>query len=264
MANPVALITGASSGIGREFSRILARDGYDCVIVARDLPALNDLKKELETNGRVKVTPIAIDLADAASPLRILDEISRAGLEVNVLVNDAGFGAGGAYVDQPWETTRDMVAVNVTTLLHLTRLVLPGMVARHRGKVLNVASIAAALPGPMAATYYATKALVWSFSEALWEETRGTGVTVTCLLPGPTRTEFFTRAKLAVMPYSKLMAPREVAEIGYRAMLHGVRSVVPGTMNRLICAFVRFVPKGALLRSVRRMGQQRGSPSGRG
>src|SRR3954465_2902869 len=186
---PVALVTGASAGIGRELAKILAREGHDLLLVARREPDLTPLAAELKEQYDADSRVITADLAKPRAAQTLVKELGPT-TTVDVLVNNAGFGGHGAF----WERERDadlrQIAVNVTALTDLTRLLLPGMVERHRGRILNVASTAAFQPGPLMAVYYATKAYVLSFSQALAEELSGTGVTVTTLCPGVTETEF--------------------------------------------------------------------------
>lgn len=241
-----ALVTGASSGIGRALARVLAREGYDLVVAARRFARLTALAHELRAAYGTSVLPVQADLRDPASPSRIMDEIGRAGLTVDVLVNDAGLGRASSFAEMPQEDIDAQLAVNAVALTRLTRLVLPGMLERRKGRILNVASLASYLPGPGMAIYYATKAFVLSLSEALWEETRGTGVTVTAMCPGFTRTEFHEQAHQSVGRFG-WMSAEAVAEIGYRAMLRGSRVVNAGALNALIAWIVRFVPHRFLL-----------------
>lgn len=246
---PVALVTGASSGIGAELARILARERHDLVLVARTAPALEGLAAELRAAHDVAVTVAPADLAAPDGVDRVVAALADAGRSPDVLVNNAGFGASGHFDEIPWATQRDMIAVNVTALTGLTRRLVPPMVARGHGRVLNVASTAAFQPGPLMAVYYATKAYVLSFSEALAEELRHTGVTVTALCPGPTATGF---AAAAGMTGSRLFRTggivgdaRTVAAAGYRAMCRGRRVAIPGRLNQLVAFSTRLVPRRA-------------------
>lgn len=243
--SPTALVTGASSGIGRELARILAEHGYDLVIVARRFDRLQELKTELETRHHIRVHVIKADLSDAAVPDAIKRETERLNLTPDVLVNDAGFGAYGDFVDVPWQDLEGMVRVNVLALMHLTQLFLPDMIQRQRGNILNIGSIAGYLPGPSAAVYHASKSFVISFSEALWKETHGSGVTVTCLNPGLTHTEFHDRAH-APKPAFGWMSARRVAEAGYSAMVLKKRVAHAGWMNALIARILPFVPRALI------------------
>ena len=217
-----ALITGASGGIGRDFACIHAEKGGDLVIIARREEALQELKKELESKHGVSAMYVAIDLTEPDAPQRVFDQVQAAGIEIDVLINNAGFGGHGKFHERPWEQDAAMIQLNVTALCHLTRQFLPGMVERNRGKILHVASMAAFLPGPLQAVYYATKAFVVSFSQAIAEELSDTNVTSTVLCPGAVETKFASTANLEdVEAFKNAAAPRDVAQAGYDAMLAG-------------------------------------------
>ncbi len=214
-----ALITGASSGIGTEFARIHARNGGDMVLVARSVDKLNALKQELESTYKVAVTVIAADLSQAGSAAAVFAQTEAAGIEVGVLINNAGFGGHGKFYQRELAEEESMIQLNIATLTSLTHLYLQGMVARGQGQVLNVASTAAFLPGPLQAVYYATKAYVLSFSQAIAEELTGTGVSVTALCPGAVKTGFVERGNLeGVEVFDKAASAESVAECGYKAM----------------------------------------------
>src|SRR5277367_149242 len=189
-----ALITGASFGIGLELARIFAREGYSLVLVARTADRLRQLASELEKNHGTRSLILAVDLTDPGASAYVLDQTTRADLQVDVLVNNAGFGQYGLFAENDLEECLRQIQLNITTLTHLTRLYLPAMIERKTGGILNVASTAAFQPGPLMAVYFATKAYVLHFSEALANELHGKGVTVSCLCPGPTATEFQERA----------------------------------------------------------------------
>ena len=251
MTSPTALITGASSGIGLELARLFARDGYDLVLVARRMERLEQLKGELERSHGVRAHAIPADLTDPGAPAELVRRLEEAGLTVDVLVNNAGFGMAGPLATTEPDTIRDMLRVNVEALTELTRLLLPGMLERRRGRILNVASTAGFVPGPFMAVYYATKAYVISLSEALAEELRGSGVTVTVLCPGPTRTEFQTVARMDSARLFRLpgvMDAEPVARAAYAGLMRGRRMVVPGLMNRALPFVVRFSPRGMVAR----------------
>lgn len=243
----IALITGASSGIGLELARLLAADGHDLVLVARRRERLTELAAELG-QGRV----IAADLADRGAPAMIAEQVPS----VDILVNNAGHGDSGPFAYADRATQLSMIDVNIRALTELSRLYLPGMLERGDGRILNVASTAAFQPGPLMAVYYASKAYVLSLSEALHEETRGSGVTVTALCPGPTASEFQAVAGLA---RSRLIVRRppagaaEVAAEGHRGMMRGRAIVVTGRTNRTVAASVRFVPRSLMRRIVHRI-----------
>ena len=241
----VALITGASSGIGLELARIHAAAGGHLVVVARREDTLMELKSSLQSEFGVEVRVIGQDLArrDAANSIVQILESDR--IEVDYLINNAGIGGYGFFHERTWEQEREMVQVNIASLVELTRLLLPGMVLRGRGRVLNVASVVGFFPGPLQAVYHATKAFVISFSEAIANELAGTGVTVTALCPGATRTEFREAAGLNIsIAYERVAAPAErVAAYGYRAMMQGHRIAVPGLLNKLSAGLPRLLPR---------------------
>ena len=217
-----ALITGASGGIGRELARVHARAGGDLVLVARRADVLGELREELITQYGVEVVCLAADLTERGSVERVFQEVEARGIEIDILINNAGFGGHGPFHRQPWETSRQMIELNITVLCEMTHRVLPGMVARGRGRILNIGSTAGFLPGPLMAVYYASKACVLSFSQAIHEEVYEHGITVTALCPGPVETEFFDRAKAKqVSMFKKGATARSVAELGYRAMQKG-------------------------------------------
>jgi short-subunit dehydrogenase len=246
------LITGGSSGIGLELARRFARDGHRLVLVARDEVRLARAADELETLG-ARPTCIASDLARPAAPLELAGELERSGLAVDVLVNHAGFGLHGPFTEAELEEALDVIRVNVLALTALTRLLLPGMRERGQGRVLNVASTAAYFPGPFMAVYYASKAYVLSFSEALANELRGTGVRVTALCPPATETGFASRAGAASSRLFRfgVMDAATVADAGYRAVLRGRTVVVPGLMGKLYTFSTRFAPQSLLANIVR-------------
>ncbi len=252
----VALITGASSGIGRQLAAIHAEQGGDLVIVARRADKLNMVQEELESKYSVQVTVIAQDLAQPAAARQVYEAVQAAGIEVQYLINNAGFGGQGKFQQRPWEEDAAMIQLNVVTLTALCRLFLPDFVARGSGRVLNVSSTASLLPGPLQAVYFATKAYVTSLSNALAEELCGTGVTVTALLPGATETEFARRSGMENTElFRRAASARSVAQAGYDAMLAGKLQVVSGVTfpQRLLMAAIPFAPKKLLLRQVRKM-----------
>jgi len=250
-----ALITGASGGIGYELTLLLARDGFDCILVARSRDKLDELAARLESEFRVKTLVVARDLSKPTAVDEIYEEVSAASMSIDVLVNNAGFPVYGRFVDTDWQAELDMLQVNVVALTALTKLFVRGMVERRNGRILNLASTAAFVPGPLMAVYYASKAYVLSFSQALANELQGTGVTVTALAPGPTRTGF---QKRGVMEDSRLVRgqiadAKSVAAAGYRGMMRGKTIVIPGFSNKLIPWVARVSPRGAVTRVVRRM-----------
>lgn len=250
-----ALVTGASSGIGLELAHLLAARGYSLVLVARSRAALEKIAATVEKNHSVKAVVISLDLG-AADAAQKLFEAAKS-YDVEILINNAGFGALGPFVEMSHENAMSMIQVNVTTLTELSRLFLPLMVGKKRGRILNVASTAAFQPGPLMAVYYATKAYVLSFSEAIAEELRGTGVTVTALCPGPTTSGFQSRAKMEsvrmVKTKSLLMDSKTVAEQGLKAMFEGRRLIITGFLNRAIASSVKFTPRTWVTRVIRRI-----------
>jgi hypothetical protein len=254
-----ALITGASSGIGLELAHLFAEDGYRLVLVARNRGALRQVGDDLQSRYGVTVRIAPKDLAHPASSDELYHELQESGVVLDVLVNNAGFGAAGPFLKTNWNDELEMIQVNIAALTHLTKLFLPQIRARE-GKLLNVASTAAFQSGPFMSVYYASKAYVLSFTEALAEEMIGTGVTVTCLCPGPVKTNFQKRAYLqgtAMMDSPLTVDVREVARIGYEGMKQGRRIVIPGWKNRLLVQGVRLAPRNLLTKAVRRLQEKK-------
>lgn len=253
---PIALITGASMGLGAEFARQFASEGYDLVLTARSADKLAALKKEVEGLHGIRAHVIVQDLTDPKAPIALHDAVRAAGLEVDVLVNNAGFGMYGLFYQSDLQTELDMIQVNITAVVHLTKLFLRDMVAHKRGRILNVASTAGFQPGPLQPVYYASKAFVLSFTEAIANELRGTGVTATALCPGPTPTEFQKRANVGKVRGLKLMMrvnPDAVVRAGYRGMIKGKPVVVPGALNNVLIFLLRLVPRRMVTSMVRRI-----------
>jgi short-subunit dehydrogenase len=250
-----ALITGASSGIGRSLARLFARDGYELVLVARRAVVLEELAAELARERKVGIRVMPIDLADPAAAQRLYEGLQREGVTVDVLVNNAGFGMQGAFAALPVERQLQMIHLNVTALTALTRLLLPHMLEGGRGGVLNVGSTAGFQPGPYMAVYYATKAYVVSFSEALADELSGSGLRITCLAPGPTATAFAAEAGAADSRLfrGETMTVDEVARIGYEGWQQGRPLVIAGARNRWGTLAVRLLPRSYVLKAVRRL-----------
>jgi short-subunit dehydrogenase len=260
-SRPGALVTGASSGIGYELAKILAREGHDVALVARSADQLEKIATDLREDFGVQALVVPVDLSDPDSPNRIFDHLQEAEFQVDVLVNNAGFGTLGRFVRSDTGAQVDMVEVNVSALTHLTRLYAERMVDRRQGRIMNVASTAAFQPGPYMAVYFATKAYVLSFSEALAEELRRTGVTVTTLCPGPTVTGFQKRAGMEHAPVGGRMVTGDAASVaraGYAGMMKGRRVVIPGLFNRLGTMLPRFLPRALATRVVARMTAVRG------
>ena len=255
MSPETVLITGASAGIGSELARLFAADKHRLILVARRQEKLALLAEELQRSYGVEVTVLPHDLSDPAAPQTIFDHLKENNLAVDVLVNNAGFGAVGSVAHLSLERQLSMIQVNVMALTHLTRLFLPAMIERQRGGILNVASTAAFQPGPNMAVYYATKAYVLSFSEALAEELHDTGLPVTCLAPGPTATEFGAVSGMNESLVFRLgvMDARAVALAGYRGFRQRKALVVPGPLNRLGAFSVRLAPRSLVRKLVKRL-----------
>ena len=253
MARGAALVTGASAGLGAEFARLCAADGYDVVLVARSAPRLAALAASLASTYSVKARPLVADLSSPAAPPEIFAQMS--GTPVDLLINNAGFGVRGAYAETDWARESSLMQVNMVSLAHLTKLFLPEMLRRRSGRILNVASTAAFVPGPFMAVYYASKAFVLSFSEALSNEVEGTGVSVTVLCPGPTRTEFAEAAGIAdsSLFHGPTMGAAEVALVGYRAMMAGKPSVIAGARNRWTMRGARLIPRSWIAATTRKL-----------
>ena len=248
------LITGASSGIGYELALLFGRDGFDCVLTARSADRLEMLAEQLRKQHQVRVTVIPADLADPASPDRIFSALRTERIDIDVLVNNAGFPTYGHFAQLDTRRELDELQVNVVALTHLTRLFLPGMIARRDGRILNLASTAAFEPGPLMAVYYASKAYVLSFSQAIGNELTGTGVSVTTLCPGITRTGF---QAAGAMEDSRLVQGRmadaaSVALAGYRGVMARKSIVIPGLANKLLPLAVRLAPRSVVTSMVRR------------
>lgn len=241
----MALVTGASSGIGAELARIHAEHGGDLVVVARRRERLDEIKTELEKTHGITVHVLAKDLTQADAPQQIHDELQAQGIAIDYLINNAGFGYLGFFHEQDWARNEAMIQLNILALSALTRVLLPAMIERHSGRILNVASMAGFVPGPRHAVYYASKAYVISLSEALANELAGTGVTVTVLCPGPVDTEFTRQAEMkGVRLLERMASARSVAEAGYNAMLKGKTVIVPGLFSKItIHGLLRLSPR---------------------
>lgn len=253
------LITGASAGIGWELAHVFARHGHNLVLTARSAEKLRSLADDLKSRHGILVQVIVQDLSGPGSPDRIFREIQNQKISIDILVNNAGFGTYGFFAKTNLEKELEMIRLNISALTHLTKLFLPGMLERKSGKILNVASTAAFQPGPVMAVYYASKAYVLSFSEALAAELSGTGVSVTALCPGPTESEFQKAAGIngqnLLFNQMTVMKARKVAETGYSGLLKGKRIIIPGFLNRLLPFFVRLSPR-SLVTTVVRLIQQ--------
>jgi short-subunit dehydrogenase len=245
--NEWALVTGAYSGIGLELSKLLAHDGYSVVLVARNAERLRNVAAELKQLGAPQTYCVAIDLAAANGADELVRRLKEQNIKVDVLINNAGFDVYGLFVETSYEQEQQMMLLNMIALTRLTKLLLPRMVHRKRGHVLNLGSIGSLMPCPLNAVYAATKSYVLSFSEALAGELRGTGVTITTLCPGATRTEFHQRAAMERIRLLRFGWGRadKVALAGYRAMKRGQLMVVPGFFNKFTMFMSNFIPRRA-------------------
>jgi short-subunit dehydrogenase len=259
MEKRTALITGASQGIGLEFARICAREGYDLVLVARDKTRLKEIAQELARKEHVEVKVIGLDLSKNDSVERLAKEFAKNTIEIDLLINNAGFGNLGEFTSTDLEKEHRMIQLNIVALTDLTKFFAKEMVKRKSGTILNVSSVAAFLPGPYMSVYYATKAYVLSLSLALAKEVEEHGVSVTTLCPGPTKSEFQQRAgmKNALLFKSGMMDADEVAWAGYRGAMLGRKLVVPGIHNKLSVFLIRFAPRSLLMRIVARLQKKR-------
>ncbi|MDD4778329.1 MAG: SDR family oxidoreductase [Fermentimonas sp.] len=241
-----ALITGASKGIGRELAHLFAKDGCNLVLAARSAKELDSLKVQLEEKYKVTVHTSIKDLSQPESAQTLFDELKAADVDIDYLVNNAGFGDYGTFAETEWDTYEKMISLNVTTLTHLCHLFIRDIRGRKHGRILNISSTAAFQPGPMMAVYFASKAFVLNFSEAIGHELRKDNITVTTLCPGPTSTNF---GEVSGMNASKLVknvtiaSSADVAKLGYKAMMKGNATVIHGAQNKLAPFGVRFLPR---------------------
>ncbi len=237
-----ALITGASSGIGLELAKLCAQDGFNLLLISRNGKNLTNLAKELENLYAVEVICQLLDLTKSDAAYQIFNLVDNRKLNIDILINNAGFGYSKLFLESNIKEQEQMMQLNIMTLTLITRLIGAEMLKKRQGKIVNVASVAAYFPGPFMAVYYASKAFVLSFSEALAEELKGTGVSVTALCPGSTITNFQKRAGLgeAKLFNSNLMDASTVAQIGYDGMMQGKRVVIPGIINLLEVLFSHF------------------------
>lgn len=257
---PLAIVTGASAGLGADFARLLAEDNHDVVLVARRLDRLQELAASLQTQYKITAHCVDVDLNQPNAAVSVQQYLEKHQLQADVLINNAGFGGHGKFDEQDLSNQLSMVQVNVAALVQLTGLILPGMLKRKQGRIMNLASTAAFQPGPLMAIYYATKAFVLSFSEALHYENRGTGVTITCVCPGATRTEFQQAAQMneaRLFNTRWVMDSMTVARQGYQAMKQGKRVIVNGKMNNFMAFMTRITPRPVVLRIAKRMQEQK-------
>jgi uncharacterized protein len=251
-----ALITGASNGIGLELGKVHASKGDNLVLVARNKAKLDELKSELEKQYKISVYTIGKDLAAPNAAQDVYDETKRQNIQIDYLINNAGFGDFGLFYETDWNKELQMIHLNITTLTQFTKLYLQDMVKRRSGKIMNVASTAAFQSGPTMAVYYATKAYVLSFSEAIDNEVSDKGVTVTALCPGATESGFQAAAAMeesALVKGRKLPTSREVAEYGYKAMMKGKTVAIHGLMNYILANSVRFMPRAWVVKITRKI-----------
>jgi short-subunit dehydrogenase len=245
-----ALVTGASSGIGAEFARVLAEHNYNLVLVARRTRELEELARSLEERYRVTATVISADLSAADSPQTVYSEVRKRGIDIDVLVNNAGFNLYGPFIETDPGNEMRMIQVNLIAVVALTKLFARDMVQRGFGRILNLGSTGSFAPAPLDSLYAASKAFILSFSEAISEELKGTGVTVTVLCRGPTKTEFAARAGMSDTKIfsGRLMSTQQVVSIGYRAMIRGRTTIVAGLANQLQVWSMRFAPRALVAR----------------
>ena len=256
MTTQTALITGASGGIGLEFARIFAREGYNLVLVARSVDKLTALAESLSAEFGISALAHPADLTDPHAPNALFAAMQEQGISVDVLVNNAGFAPFGFFVQTDLQRELDEIQLNVTALTHLSKLFGREMAARRNGGILNVASTAAFQPGPLMAVYYATKAYVLSFSEALANEMADYGVVVSVLCPGATVTDFFDRADMGnsgLVKKMRMMSAKDVAEIGYRGFVRGKTVIIPGMMNRILAFSTKFAPRSLSAKIARKL-----------
>ncbi|KPQ37390.1 MAG: Short-chain dehydrogenase [Phormidesmis priestleyi Ana] len=254
-----ALITGASSGIGLELAKVFAHHQHNLILVARSEDKLQALSQELSQTHGVKVTVLSHDLTNKSARQTLFDQVQQQGLTVDVLVNNAGYGDYNEFANSDWDKLEGMILLNVLATTHLTRLFLPPMLNRKAGKILNVSSTAAFQPGPMMAVYFATKAYVLSFSEAIAAETEDQGITVSTLCPGPTQSEFIGKSNMDhaglanSMTIDKIPTAAEVAKFGYEALQKGEVVAVHGLSNKLMAFSTRLAPRGLLRKGVKQL-----------
>lgn len=251
-----ALITGATGGIGYEFAKILAEQGHHLILVARDAVTLRVIQTQLKEKHQINVSVLPCDLSQLNAAAQVWQTLLEQNQQVDVLINNAGFGDFGLFVDTDWQRQAQMIQLNIVALTQLTHLCLSGMVQRRQGQILNVASTAAFQPGPYMSVYFASKAYVLSFTEAIADELKGTGVRVMALCPGPTASKFQSSAQ---MEHSRLVwgkalpTPAAVAEFGYQALSSDQVVAVHGWRNKLFVTLVRFLPREIVTRVVRHL-----------
>lgn len=256
MINPTALITGASNGIGLELAYEHAKNGGNLILIARNSKKLEEIKSEIETKYNVKVNIISKDLSIKNAAQEVYNEVKNLNLQVDYLINNAGFGDFGMFVSTNWNKEEEMINLNITALTQFSKLFIKDMIARKNGKILNLASTASFQPGPTMAVYFATKAYVLSFSEAIANEVKEFGVTVTALCPGPTASGFQTAAAMdnaKLFKDKKLPSSKEVAIYGYNAMLKGKTVAIHGTLNYILANAIRLLPRNLVTKIIRQV-----------
>jgi short-subunit dehydrogenase len=257
-----ALITGASKGIGRELAIIHASAGDNLVLVARSLSKLQLLGSELERKYGIRAYVIAKDLSIKKSAQELYDEITALSIDIDYLVNNAGFGDFRMFAESDWNKQEEMIDLNITALAHLTRLIIPGMISRGFGKILNVASLAAFQPGPSMSVYFASKAFVLSFSQALNNELKDKGITVTALCPASTETDFHavTLGDPSLVRERRMDSAKDVAEYGYMAMMKGKPVAIYGARNRFMIFMTRFLSREFVVKMARKIQESKNAP----
>lgn len=251
-----ALITGASAGLGVEFAKNFAKDGHNLVLAARRTERMEQLAEELTKKHGVEIKVLGTDLSNMDEVQSVFETLQKENIHIDFLVNNAGFGDWGYFHESDWKKVEGMIDLNIKALTKLTYLFMKPMINKGEGKILNVASMAAFQPGPLLAVYYATKAYVLSFSEAICGELKGTGISVTILCPGPTESEFQRVANLGkskLFTHTRIPSAKEVADFGYREMMKGSLTVVPGFLNKLAVQSVRFTPRKLVIKIVRKI-----------
>ncbi|MEO5892956.1 MAG: SDR family oxidoreductase [Ferruginibacter sp.] len=251
--NKYALVTGGTSGIGYELATLLANDGYNLVIIARGQEALDTTAKEIKSAAAVEVVTLSKDLFESEAPFEIYDDLKAKNIQVDILVNDAGQGQYGEFVNTDIRKEMDIIQLNITSLVVLTKLFLKDMVDRKSGRILNVASVASKIPGPLQSVYHGTKAFVHSFTEAIRNEVKDSGVVITSLLPGATATDFFNKANMLEaknIKDGKLADPADVAKDGYKALMDDDDMVVSGFANKVQVAMSNLTPDAIVAEQV--------------
>ncbi len=252
MEKSYTLITGGSCGIGLALANKFASQGHNLILVARTKETLEETAKKINNKYSIDIVTIAEDLSVANSAINVFNECKKQKLEVEILINNAGFGNYGFFANTNTQTDLELIAVNITTLTHMTKLFLPEMINRKSGKILNIGSMAAFFPGPFMDTYFASKTYVLSFSEGLHEEVRSLGVSISCLCPGPTESNFGKRANYKFQAHNKIkMTAEDVAEITYKKMMQGKILIIPGWRNNLLYFISKFVPRSLMPRVVK-------------